>query len=318
EKRVKNLSRIGLTLYQSLLRFHISQDRENAFTVIKYCKDEDLTRAHPKLTSYIDEISKHYHKYEGKAPRIKVAPIDIRTSYDEINVAQTVDYINDKMHKTAVAEEEGEMTRIEAATTYFALLKKMLPVLKSDYKEGNPDQIARDLGNRCLLRCLIESDLELAQEVLNLANIYKIQLHSHFQQKITKIGEITQLFREGRKVVLWLPSEEISDVPLFERILKIMDKGYPLNLEEENVDIEILRLYRLDLLQGLLTVPVEQVFSDTSRLTPIRVVVDLMDFFPSDLIAVKYRAGDLEGLMVVPTGNVDRLQVIHLNNTAVY
>ena len=118
--------------------------------------------------------------------------------------------------------------------------------------------------------------------------------------------------------MLWLSSEEVSDVPLSKRILKIMDKGYPLNLEEEDVDIEILRLYRLDLLQGLITVPVEQVFSDTSRLTPIRVVVDIMDFFPSDLIAVKYRTGDMEGLMVVPTGNVDRLQVVHLNNAAIY
>ncbi|MFW9997261.1 MAG: hypothetical protein ACFFD4_34780 [Candidatus Odinarchaeota archaeon] len=314
----------ALALYNAALRYQITRNTAKIVSLIKFARNNYLEESHPRLKKLLDRLKQQFDIQEEQliessepdeaAPHLEARPPILREVLKEIN---------EKVLETAVSEESKRITRQEAAVSYFKLFKMLLPLLDSkqeDVNEEEPRQLARDLGNRCLLRCLVEHDLELSRLLFDLAEQNSIHLHSQYTKKMQRMEEVVKLFHQGRKVVQWLPKADLdSDSTIDEQILTIIKEGYRLNIEEK-VEFEVLAIHRLDLLSGLQRVPVEQVIgSDIARLTPLSIILSIFDYFPSDLIALSYRPAGLEleedGLMVVPTGNIDRLQVVYLVDT---
>lgn len=319
-----DLKDIGEALYQAALRYYMVGADGLLVALLQFVRQNDLENTHPKLKWQVERILNQKPElltlppeslpFETESMDITIAmDVDVERLEQDFKIQAKVEKIKEALKDIATKEENNAITKLEAANEYEKLFDEVISVLSREKtKSKDVIELARDIGNKCLLRSLVMQDFSIAARVLEKATTYQIPLHLHYRMKIEKVLGILEIFRSRQRMVLWLPLEDMpKDVSIDEQILAVMERGYPLNIEE-NVDIEVVEMFRVDLLRGVSNIPVEKVIGDLPRLTPTSVILNLHDFFPDELIIVFYKIKDTDGLMVVPTGEIERLHVVHL------
>ncbi len=318
---------IGTALYQAALRYHIAEEDELLATLLQFVRENKLEDSHPRLKWQIERIiSQKPDIFDTMAAPF---PFDLSisklgpTSGEEldaidqkIKLRSIIKEIKKKIKEIGIKEENGNISRLEAAKEYERLFIETIDLLKEHDKSNKEiKELAKEIGNRCLLRSLVMQEIETATKILTLAKEHDIPLHLHYRLKIEKMSKILQIFRARQRMVWWIPIDELpSGSEVSDQVLAVMERGFPLNIEE-NIEIEITEIYRIDLVRGVSKISVEEIIGDLPRVTPTSVIINLHDFFPEDLLAVFYRTKDIEGLMIVPTGEIQRLHIIHLEAT---
>ncbi len=315
---------VGEALYQAALRYHIVGADELLATLLQFIQQHDLMESNTKLKWQVERllslkpdlmtITPATLPFETSSPELLItSEEDVARIEQQFKLQQKINGIKERVKSIAIKEENGQISRLEAASEYEQIFHEINGLLEEHASHSKElIELAKDVGNKCLLRSLVMQDFDIGMRVLAKAKELKIPLHFHYRMKMEKMLKILDIFRSRKRMVLWIPLEDLSkNLTIDEQILTVMERGYPLNVEE-NIEIEIIDMYRVDLVRGVSKISVEKVIGDLPRLTPTSVIMNLHDFFPDELLIVFYKTKDMDGLMVVPTGEIERLNVIHL------